>query len=102
MSEALSWTMVLGLAVAVIAAVSILSIHVEQQTRAALEAGLRNAMARLQERFHNRPRRTSERTAARVLKRSAGKRAGAPERRAFARRRLEDVFPSVKTRRSGI
>jgi hypothetical protein len=101
-SEALSWTMVLSFAVA-IAAISMLSVRIEQQTRAAFEAGLRNAMARLQERFHNRPQRTSERTAAGVSKRrSAGKRAGAPERRAFARRRLEDVFPSLKTKRSGI
>jgi hypothetical protein len=77
---------VLGLAVA-IAAISMLSVRVEQQTRAAFEAGLRNAMARLQ--------RTSERTAAGVSKRrSTAKRAEAPERRAFARRRLEDVFPS--------
>ncbi len=104
MSEALSWTMVvvLGLAVA-IAAISMLSVRVEQQTRAAFEAGLRDAMARLQERFHNRPQRTSERTAAGVSKRrSTAKRAEASERRAFARRRLEDVFPSLKTKRSGI
>ena len=102
MTDAWSWTMVVGLVVA-IAAISMLSVQVEQQTRAAFEAGLRNAMARLQEQFNNRPRRISEGIAAGVSKRrSTGKRAGASERRAFARQRLEDVFPSLKTRRSGI
>jgi hypothetical protein len=101
-SEAVIWTMVVGLAVA-IAAVSMLSFQVEQQTRDAFEAGLRNATALLQERFHNRPCRNAERTAAGASKAwSTGKRAGVPERRTFARRRIEDVFPSLKTRRSGI
>lgn len=105
MSEVLSWTMVLGLALAV-AAISMLSLQIEQETRAAFEAGLRTAIARLRE-FNDWPNRTSERAAGGVSKRrNTGKRvgsaAGAPERRAFARRRLEDVFPSLKTRRSGI
>lgn len=104
MNEALGWTMTVGLAVA-IAAISMLSLQVEQQTRAALEATLRSVMARLQEKFNSRPRRISERSTG-VKRRSTGKRAGsarmAPERRALARRRLEDVFPSLKTRRSGI
>ena len=102
MSEVVIWTMVVGLAVAIVA-VSMLSLQVEQQTRDAFEAGLRNAMARLQEQFHNRPGRNAERTVAGASKRwSTGKRAGVSERRAFARRRIEDLFPSLKTRRSGI
>lgn len=94
MSEMGGWTMVVGVAVA-IAAISMLYTQVEQETRSAFEAVLQRIMARLEK----QPGHATETVLERVSRAQDDGGAGKPERRAFPRRRLDDVFPSGKLRR---
>jgi hypothetical protein len=101
MSEVFVWVIVVTLAV-VLAAVPMVAFHVQRESRRAFEATVRNAMAHLQPHFHSEPAHTFEAGFMQGNKTRRNRlRAGAHERRAIARRRLEDIFPSLKTRRLG-
>src|SRR5262245_11446272 len=98
MSEVLGWIMVVAFAV-VVAAVPMVAFHVRQESRRAFEATVRDALARLEPQLNNESQRRLMQANRPTRSRP---RSAAHERRAIARRRLEDVFPSQRARRLGV
>lgn len=97
MSEIMVWSVVVG-AAAALAAISMLYTQVEHETHSGFDAIVRRVVERLKEQIHLQPRTTPQRKSPGA---QHGHRADGGERRAFPRRRIDDLFPSRKLKRIG-
>jgi hypothetical protein len=95
MSEIMVWSVVVGAAAALAA---MLYTQVEHETHSGFDAIVHRVMERLKEQIPSQPRTTPQRKSPGA---QHGHRAGRAERRAFPRRRIDDLFPSRRLKRIG-